>query len=677
MLEQHPFDDFLVCYEEDEPELENDSESEDEGDTESEKEESEKEEENPEEFLSPENQTEENLPEEVFETDTEVDGDKDEIESFIDLVENLIRSRAERRFKELCALSAPIGEESLQYLICQSSGVSKKLVEEIDEDRLLYRNAFKKYVDLLENEIEVYSELFTQKMDKATEFVRYRSGEALMEPVDDDHEYLATEIRAPTNEDELLIVSIDLMENTSEMKRKWSNYVPDLEIPFCFAPWFTPFVVRWLDLAEKKTLGWVHGALEMDDFQPQGSNTTSSSPTDMFTAVFEALSILKRAIAGFERDREHYAIFMSRFARIVSCAVEKYAKAMENWDPAASKEKNETENENSTSNLWNWLSSSHDKDDSKNEEMQKSICVRISNLELARKRISDLYQEANGPMVVKAAKEWLETKGALYRRGNTLDRDPEEVTGIIKMGIYQAENLEEVSTVLSSGKVNSYVIIREALPEPEISLLSYSTKSGDSVVTFNGVQVVEVARTQVVPCSSAPLFQLLNPDLLPLTGIEGQRKIPANKRKKFKFLQEPVEFTFVSEKAKALEVEVHHRADLNSNKDTAKDVMVGRGILRLQRSYINPGRNFFWVDLEPQGRVLVSIDLVMEGVPIKIPQDKRTNLQKAIDRQFGIGGVQTLIYWFHRMNTAIQVSRENLIGRIIAKVCQNVLSNDI
>jgi hypothetical protein len=623
---------------------------------------------------------------------TDYDYNKDGKFSFTEKLKGIFQTRAVLRYQQLSELASPMdAAETIENLVFKSAQLTKLLYEEVEEDRRVYKAAFDKEIDIIPIEIEKFMNLFCLEMENMSEVIRRRNTASLMKSTTElaeirrdsqsSEEELANQL--PRNEDQLLSMALELMELVHVMQVQWKIYAPSVKSNFNYVLWFTPFIIRWLELTEKKTIEWVQNAIKVDTFEPQGSSLTSSSPIDIFQAMFESLAFLKKATIGFEQEPNYHAMFMTRFSQIAFSAVSAYCNQMEELADKDAALSSDNPNGSSSNNIgqtvWKWFGSANSEQQIENIPPidHSTTAVRISNIDLLRKRLGALYQELEGSKVHQTCSEWLNKKADTYRKSNP-NRDREAVTGVIRIGIFMAEDLKARSNGLYVAKTNPYIVIQENFAESMASRTSQiSSKSGTNSENY----LVEVARSHVVPDSLCPVFQVLNPELLQHMSAKSRRTTDSA-HQRFKFLGGPLDYVCVVENARDLEVEVYHRAETNAFSSfistSANDTVVARGKLKLSRTVLrSTKRTFHWVNLSPQGRVLVSVNMPIEGVPMTQSRGPSSQLSYedspgSVGVHFGVGGVQHLDYWFLRMDSAIQLSKEILFGKIIDKVSMNM-----
>lgn len=79
-----------------------------------------------------------------------------------------------------------------------------------------------------------------------------------------------------------------------------------------FSAWFEPFVRRWLATTDTKTQTWVQAAIQHDKFEPEGSDSHSSSIIDLIDSCKSATDFVLKLDWPDEYENAKYLTALSK-----------------------------------------------------------------------------------------------------------------------------------------------------------------------------------------------------------------------------------------------------------------------------------------------------------------------------------------------------------------------------
>ena len=573
--------------------------------------------------------------------------------SFTEKLKGILQSRVITRYQQLSEIAAPfVGAETVEMAVVKCREMCRMMLEDVEEDRDYYRKGFaKEQIDIVPISVDTYLRYFVLEMENLSSLLRSRaprltnaaasssSSAAALPLAEGDMSNPNHDI--PQTEEELLTVAFQLMENVMVMKTRWSKYSQSM--PINVSAWFGSFVYRWLSLTETKTLEWVENAIKVDTFEltsKAGSSSDvahSSSVTDLFTAIFQAITYLQNLVKDWPNEIQR-ASFITKFAQISWKAISQYCDLLDKKDEevhnATRTEQQSTTAEESgaMSSMLKWFASAPtDQKQNSGAATRSDIialtCIFLRNLDALNKRLNTLYEEMHGSKVERTAEGWRKAKK------EAIAKDTKKgVTGALKLLIICAEDLKTRPGLLT-GKTDPYITVR---------LLASSATDK------------EIGRTSVCHSTLNPQYQSWNPQANKLAASMNMRR-----RKAFPFLLDASYSIFTVNEVEQLDLSVYHRAEAPSFQfiSASNDTLLGQGNIHLKMGDLARGREVQqWVELTPQGRALVELQLLTEGIP------------GVDDTSFGLCGVEDVDFWFLRMESAINWNRNNIVARMVGKV---------
>ncbi|KAI8819033.1 uncharacterized protein EV422DRAFT_498416 [Fimicolochytrium jonesii] len=528
--------------------------------------------------------------------------------SFQDYIKPLLTEAAIERYQQLSELCKPLDENDVEGVVEGVTKLGELISEEIDADAKYFFTAFKRELDIVRHTTEIYLKYYVLTLESTTETI---SSDA-----------------AVTSGSKMVF---ELYRQVKVMDERYAKIAPGLKrmsanTGFNVERWFAPFITRWLEHLSTKTVEWVNNAVKADQFEPLNPNDGgfSSSVTDLFSAVYQELEFIK----GLEwSDPVQSAGFMQGFAKTVSKAIENYCDALAMGEIKA---------DASTGSSWQGLLATTVGKTAQNgpKDIANVSCVKLCNIEYAMTKLHDMFrvmnvQELNRILRRHRAQVAAEAEALSASSPSSAKRAEEDdtcVSGALKVHLSYAENLQPCN---KNGLANPYIILRvpdgTVVPPPETSATPAAASStGGRTTPFTGSSsanppvgptilngiACELARSRAIPDTLAPTWDETFEVMLP----------PVTK----------------------LEVAV-----LSKNILTADDfagnavVNLAKGT-RLRRKLADHQAHDVYVDLEPQGRVLVR--LTMEGA------------------------AEDVEFWFRRSKERLGRMRDDFVRSLTARI---------
>lgn len=590
--------------------------------------------------------------------------------SFKSKLSEILQSRAVLRYSQLSELATPMETGTLKAVISKASSLAQFMMDDVDEERKVYRPGFLDEMDLVPTSIETFLKLFILEMENMSMDVRayFRV-----------HKNSSSINGAPNNhpeeeEEEMLSVVFQLMDRVQKMQRQWTQYVPKLVFSSDATSWFSPFILRWLDLTEQKTLVWVDRAISADTFEPQHSHLNSSSAVDLLTAIFQELGFIQSVIGPWQNSYQ-LTSFMTRFSQITYRAIDQYCDRM---DSSSTHPTNATTtslrsltslgtgtannsgvnlNSNDVKTMWTkWISATGAGNSNasngsntyvngvggsntsldipiESQNIDTHWCVRLSNLETITTRLGELYSQMQATEINRISARYRQTRESSNLQILAPDSNiSSPISGVFKVQIVCAENLRPPTSLMG---------IR---CNPTASIC-HSNSSFDSNLQE------PLAMTHVVHDSLNPHFSSLDPSIV------------LERHAAHDFLLPPEHAVFALQNVRSLDVLVHHKPAASALKflSSSDKALLGHGTFRIASINLVPNQRAapVWVPLEPQGRVLLRVEWLVEGLNVGSLND---------DIALGVAAVQDVDFWFMKMNARIGATRESFVRRILQQM---------
>ncbi|ORY17037.1 hypothetical protein LY90DRAFT_517669 [Neocallimastix californiae] len=314
--------------------------------------------------------------------------------------------------------------------------------------------------------------------------------------------------------------------------------------------YFYPFIQKWLHDLDKQTSEWVEKSIAEDDYQ---NNTIyniqhSSSIVKLFDMIYNELNFIKDLRWN---NLYQYQSFLLTFSKTINKTIDQYCELIKEGEIK---------------------SSPKEKSDNQVYIVSNDTCTKLCNIEVAQLKLADIYREINE--LIK--ENYITDEESMDDINNSV------VSGIFLLQIFSGENLTPCN---NDGFSNPYVVIRiPGSPDnmdnkgrnnekDDYGKEKLSTENNDNVaigsVDFNRGRLV--AKSSVVHDTLNPIWdETFQVSICPTTSLD---------------------------------IKVYNK---NSNFLIENEVC-GTGTIKLSSIYNNHQTHDIWVELEPQGRVLVRL----------------------------------------------------------------------
>ncbi|KAJ3414132.1 hypothetical protein HDV05_007076 [Chytridiales sp. JEL 0842] len=520
-------------------------------------------------------------------------------DSFKEHIKGVMLESCNTRFQKLFALSSPFDESDIEAVVDGLVKLADLLIEEIEMDKKYYKESFKKDLDIVKMTAETYLKCLVESLEGQKETIH--SDEAV-KTASKSIFTLFRKLRTLGERYHKLVPGLKRLEQTFNVER-----------------WFAPFVFKWLDHLSEKTVEWVTNAIRADNFEPigdrdpNGNPPHSSSVTDLFTAVYQELEFIMDL--GWSNPVQN-AGFFQKFAKTINKAVEQYCDAIGTG---------ELKVEPSTGTTWAALLQSRSSNGPK--DVTNESCVKLCNIEFALSKLDEMYRFMNVASLSRTVKDYRATIGPAKKKKPKQDSnadDEDEVKGSFKIQVSYAENIKPVT---SAGLANPYISIRvpegTVVPPPDLEDMTIAPgEEGEGAA----------AAPVVAPVSTGP------------TTLTGSACEMARTRAIYDNVNPTWDetFTILLPPVTRLEVLTYSKNLLTF------DELCGRATVelglktRLRRKLSDHQTHDVYVEMEPQGRVLLRI--TMEGD------------EEDVD------------YWFRRSKEKLGRTRDDFLRALCSKI---------
>ncbi|KAJ3124134.1 hypothetical protein HK098_001360 [Nowakowskiella sp. JEL0407] len=498
-------------------------------------------------------------------------------ESFRDVLKVLMTEASVNRFQKLQELTAPFDESDTEAVIDGLCRLAELLSDELQADIKYFDPPFARELVISKVTADSYLKYFILCIEQHVEM------------------FASEEIARTASK-----AMFDLYKRIKRLDDRYSKLVPGLSASagISIERWFLPFVTRWLNIISEKTLSWVQNAVKVDNFEAvnltdkerDGKSSGlphSTSIADVFSAMDTELHFILDL--GWPNAVQN-AMFLQNFAKTINRVIEQYCDAI-----AIGETKEEIKEATLWTSVANTAANMVKPKDLGPRDIAMESCVKLRNLEYATHKLNEISRMMNVSSVTQKQRDHRRTMAPLRKarsnKKSTLS-DDESIHGAFKIEVSYAENLKAVN---KNGMSNGYTIIRvpegtvvEAPIDDDETTLVDGKDSVQSVPKppqiLNGV-ACELLKTRVIYDSVNPQWDETFQAILP----------PVNKLE-----------VVVSSKNMLATDQVIGRADIDIGKGT-----------RLKNRLVDHQTHEVFVELEPQGRVLIRMTLEGEDEDVE------------------------------------------------------------
>ncbi|KAJ8328778.1 hypothetical protein QVD99_004525 [Batrachochytrium dendrobatidis] len=524
-----------------------------------------------------------------------------------------------QRFREH---TAPLDDSDVESVVEGINRLAELVSEEIEIDNKYFQSSFSNELDIVRLTAENHLKYFVLTLEDASELLASQN--------------------AVESASKLVF---ELYKKVKVMHERYAKLVPGLKslsinAGFNAERWFSPFMMKWLDKLQDKTVEWVSNAVKADTFEPNDGATEdgfpphSSSVTDIFSAIYSELEFITDL--GWSDPLEN-AVFFQSFAKTVNKAIEQYCDAI-----AIGELKRASDGPTTAAGAMNAFAlnllggrSTAPKD------IQHDSCVKLRNIEYAMSKLRDMYRMMNVAAITKTVSDHRKSMAPTRRGGKnplaaiagagaktpTAAGDQEElITGAFKIHASFAENIKPINKY---GMSSPYIIVRvpegTVVPPPALDTSALKTtrsKSQNSPSNQESAPPTPPAPTTLTGSSCELLRTRVIQDTVNPTWDET-----------FQIIFPPIS---------QLEIQCWSRNLITF------DELIGTALIdlssrtRLRRKLVDNQTHDIFVELEPQGRLLLR--LTMEGEQ------------------------EDVAFWFRRTNERLIRTRDDFLRSVVAKI---------
>ncbi|KAF7321062.1 hypothetical protein HMN09_00193600 [Mycena chlorophos] len=176
-------------------------------------------------------------------------------------------------------------------------------------------------------------------------------------------------------------------------------FCPQGQIDFDIHAFFEPYVRQWLVNTDNKTGQWVEAAIKADKFQAEGPEGHSSSIVDLFESLKSPINFLQ----DLEwTDEYQEARFVTSLSKTMAKAIEQYCRSVEGLFLAEMFPRPNEFMQPQKSSAWLEKARQLAVTGEKKVEpfnFQPESCVKLNNVEAARKLLDNMYSQAQADKV--------------------------------------------------------------------------------------------------------------------------------------------------------------------------------------------------------------------------------------------------------------------------------------
>ncbi|KAI9206279.1 uncharacterized protein BJ171DRAFT_579788 [Polychytrium aggregatum] len=365
-------------------------------------------------------------------------------ESFRDELRGIMTEAAIARYHKMEELTRPFDESDIHSVVESITKLAEMLSEEIEADARYFTKPFHRELDIVRLTAETYLKFFMLTLESHVEEIES----------DNSVQHAAKSVFALYKR--LKAMDVRFVALAPKLKKLSKNASFDIE------RWFAPFVHRWLLNLNERTQEWVSNSVKSDTFEPiqqppvslsiNSSNdslnsevpvpkpmTHSFSVTDLFSAMYQELEFIN----DLEwTNIEQRSLFFQSFARTVHDAIEQYCDAVVLGEIKADQKGFASQ----------FLGKIVGPKDIANES-----CVKLCNIEYALAKLEDMYELICVPDLTQTLKSHRQSvfaeRGKIHPNRNIGDT----LMGAFYIQVSYAENLRPCN---KNGFSNPYLVIR-------------------------------------------------------------------------------------------------------------------------------------------------------------------------------------------------------------------------
>jgi hypothetical protein len=476
-------------------------------------------------------------------------------ETFREEIRSELKACAYKRYDLLKSESTPF-QESAECELTSVINLINLIINDLDDNEKYYKKAFSREANITKLTAKVYIEKF---LNEFTSVKKYLQAPEALQYSD---------------------VAFKLFNELQRLDNYYSRTIPSLKGIFInssendsgnesiLETYFYPFIQKWLVDLDKKTSEWVKKSIAEDDYQ---NNTIyniphSSSIVQLFDMIYNELNFIKDLKWN---NLYQYQNFLLTYSKTINKAIDQYCELIKEGEIK---------------------SSPKEKSDNQVYIVSNDTCTKLCNIEVAQLKLADIYREINE----------LITENYITDEESEEDTNNSVVSGIFLLQILCGENLTPCN---NDGFSNPYVVIR--IP---VNLNNMDQKDGPSTNdNKDGVKDdkdSEPMTTDDLINENDDLDKEKNNEAISSSDFNRGRLV-AKSSVVHDSLNPIWDETFQVSicPTTSLDIKVYNK---NSN-FLMENQICGTGTINFTSVYNNHQTHDVWVELEPQGRVLVRL----------------------------------------------------------------------
>ncbi|KAJ7270861.1 hypothetical protein C8J57DRAFT_293389 [Mycena rebaudengoi] len=195
-----------------------------------------------------------------------------------------------------------------------------------------------------------------------------------------------------------------LYRRTKTLMSMFAAFCPQGRIEFDINSFFEPYVRQWLVNTDNKTGQWVEAAIAADKFQAEGSEGHSSSIVDLFDSLRSPIDFLQDL--EWEDDYQE-ARFFTGLSKSISKAIDQYCRNVEGLFLTEMFPRPTDYLQPQKTSAWLEKARQLAIQDKKVVEpfnFQPESCVKLNNVEAARKLLDNMYNQIQADKIAEVVK---------------------------------------------------------------------------------------------------------------------------------------------------------------------------------------------------------------------------------------------------------------------------------
>ncbi|ORX59883.1 hypothetical protein BCR36DRAFT_579330 [Piromyces finnis] len=466
-----------------------------------------------------------------------------------------LKYSAYKRYDLLKSKSTPF-QESAECELTSVINLINLIINDLEDSEKYYKKAFSRETNITKLTGQVYIEKF---LNEFSNIKKYLQAEEALQYSDVAFSLF----------NEILHLESYYKKNIPSIKNIFINKTADSNgNESIIEAYFYPFIQRWLEDLDKKTSEWVKKAIAEDDYQ---NNTIyniphSSSIVKLFDMIYNELNFIKNLKWN---NYIQYQGFLLTFSKTINKAIDQYCELIKEGEIKST--------------------SKESKSDNQVYIVSNESCTKLCNIEVAQLKLADIYGEINE----------LITENYI-----TDEESLEEVSSSVFSGIYLMQILcgENLTPCNNDGFSNPYTVIR-------IPANLNTMENGEGNIMENDIEKANDENMTIddLMKSKGHLDEEKNIEQLSSADFNRGRLV-AKSSVVHDYLNPIWNETFQVSicPTNSLDVKVYNK---NSN-FLMENQICGTGTIKFSSIYNNHQTHDVWVDLEPQGRVLIRLTKV-------------------------------------------------------------------